>query len=185
MRCSLKLDFYEQVHPGLQPRCMSHLSLKGPARHSARMQKSVVARIGWDMLTATARTVSLLSAYHWLKAFCYLKQLVVPVITRSNSDCETFHTERAGFVWNVIKMSRSRRFPLALPLSLSERWGWLLTMLGSPCVAQRVWAMPKCVKSSSSRSSESFSGDTTAMLLNAHVGIKVHENCTEMKLMPF
>ena len=45
-----------------------------------------------------------------------------------------------------------------LPLSLSERWGWLLTALGSPCVAQRVWAMPKCVHSSSSRSSESFSG---------------------------
>lgn len=44
-----------------------------------------------------------------------------------------------------------------LPLSLSERWGWLLTELGSPCVAQRVWARPKCVRSSSSRSSESFS----------------------------
>lgn len=49
----------------------------------------------------------------------------------------------------------------ALPLFLSERWGWLLTALGSPCVAQRVWAMPKWVSNTSSRSSESFSICTT------------------------
>lgn len=52
-------------------------------------------------------------------------------------------------------------FVCSLPLSLSERWGWLLRALGSPCVAQRVWARPKCVDSSSSRSSKSFSEHTT------------------------
>jgi hypothetical protein len=39
-----------------------------------------------------------------------------------------------------------------LPLPLSERCGWLLTALGTPWVAQRVWAMPKCVSNSTFKS---------------------------------
>ena len=43
------------------------------------------------------------------------------------------------------------------PLFLSERCGWLLRALGSPWVAQRVWAIPKWVSNSVSRSIESLS----------------------------
>lgn len=42
--------------------------------------------------------------------------------------------------------------PSHSPLFLSERCGWLLTGLGSPWVAQRVWAIPRCTSNSMSRS---------------------------------
>lgn len=38
------------------------------------------------------------------------------------------------------------------PLVGSERWGWLLVGLGSPWVAQRVWAIPMWVSNSFSKS---------------------------------
>lgn len=41
---------------------------------------------------------------------------------------------------------------LTIPLFLSERCGWLLTGLGSPCVAHRVWAIPRCTSNSISKS---------------------------------
>jgi len=39
-----------------------------------------------------------------------------------------------------------------IPLPLSERCGWLLTALGTPWVAHRVWAMPKWVSNSTFKS---------------------------------
>lgn len=42
--------------------------------------------------------------------------------------------------------------PCYIPLPLSERCGWLLTALGTPWVAQRVWAMPKWVSNSTFKS---------------------------------
>lgn len=83
------------------------------------------------------------------------------------------------YVWICLKLSKLKwwkhksfhSFPIieplqsfqsifmSIPLFLSERCGWLLTGLGSPCVAQRVWAIPRCTSNSISKSISCCSED--------------------------
>lgn len=99
------------------------------------------------------------------------------------------------YIWICLKFSRIMKnksfysFPLlalcnhskacttSVPLFLSERWGWLLTGLGSPCVAQRVWAIPRCTSNSISKSISCCSGDKIKIsILNYTVEITLDLN---------
>lgn len=60
-------------------------------------------------------------------------------VSESQMQCHRFH--------NLFRSTQ-----MLSPLFLSERCGWLLMGLGSPWVAQRVCAIPRCTSNSMSRS---------------------------------
>lgn len=66
-----------------------------------------------------------------------------------------------------------------IPLFTPERCGWLLTSLGTPWVAQRVWAMPTCVWSSSLNAMSSFAANDIGTNVCACTAVQhLNSHCT-------